>query len=366
MKRTAENLETPSNLHEQGKKVVSFDNSYDIDGNYRLVEVSPALLESVEAGEELFMMGASDKRDAVIITSDSTFLVKKVETSNTVLLVPPASKEDSDAYNMVLVGNCPNYYELSKIAPRLEVLIDALKKTEYQGKEITTTEKLLTMAEVQGIAMMSKAELAVALQALNAVVIDDYVRLISFTASIEVCKAIIEEMKIGDWDSKNVAEEIVVSSLPSYEPTIIKHCLGIMGSQDGNVWCLEDEKIARQVAHAIFREMKDLGKPYIRVNFLRDWELRVPGTLRPTEASLGGLAISIEANGICSYVYTPVEEMSSTPSAFFKSLFEVKSSLSESEMSPYVEHLARTSQLQREAILVDHTRLVDGMYVKRI
>ena len=62
----------------------------DFDHNeVELLELSPELLALLESGEgQLCFKGGPDD-EAVLCTRDKTFLVKRVETSNTLLLMQP-------------------------------------------------------------------------------------------------------------------------------------------------------------------------------------------------------------------------------------------------------------------------------------
>jgi sister chromatid cohesion protein DCC1 len=74
----------------------------DFDANeIELLELPDDLLQRAREGEELIFKGAPDE-EAVLCTSDATYLLKRVETSNTLLLMRGASgvindrREDED------------------------------------------------------------------------------------------------------------------------------------------------------------------------------------------------------------------------------------------------------------------------------
>lgn len=60
----------------------------------RLIELDEKLLDSVKAGD-VVIKGATQE-DAVLCTSDKTFALKVVETTNTLLLLPPQGELDED------------------------------------------------------------------------------------------------------------------------------------------------------------------------------------------------------------------------------------------------------------------------------
>jgi hypothetical protein len=65
----------------------------------RLIEVNDEILTSLLSDHDssrlskLTLKGSKDKSDAVLCTRDKTFTLKKVETSNSVFLVPPSSSQ---------------------------------------------------------------------------------------------------------------------------------------------------------------------------------------------------------------------------------------------------------------------------------
>lgn len=72
-----------------------------------LVELPPEVLECVVNGEDLQIKGSDQGPDAVLCTSNKTFSIKKVETSNSVFLVPPSS---TTAFEVETMNS--HYYEV--------------------------------------------------------------------------------------------------------------------------------------------------------------------------------------------------------------------------------------------------------------
>jgi sister chromatid cohesion protein DCC1 len=67
----------------------------DFDANeVELQELPPDLLEKIQSGEESLSFKGAPDDEAVLCTSDRTFLVKRVETSNTLLVMQPAGGID--------------------------------------------------------------------------------------------------------------------------------------------------------------------------------------------------------------------------------------------------------------------------------
>lgn len=81
--------------------------SQNVNKNYKLFEVPKAFLQSMKHGS--YIIG-DETSDAVLCTSTNTYLIKKVETSNSIYLVPNSSQS-----NQSFVTSCHHeYYEVSQ------------------------------------------------------------------------------------------------------------------------------------------------------------------------------------------------------------------------------------------------------------
>ena len=72
----------------------------------RLFEIPDGILNKIKEGHELCIKGESTE-GVVICTSDTTYSIKKVETSNYVFLVPA-----SDRVRFTIDSKCNDYYEV--------------------------------------------------------------------------------------------------------------------------------------------------------------------------------------------------------------------------------------------------------------
>jgi sister chromatid cohesion protein DCC1 len=77
---------------------------------YRIFEVSQSFLS--EMTTEGCRLVGDERSDAVLCTSSKTYSIKKVETSNSIYLVPPSSQ--SRVYSTTTIGTSPyrEYYEV--------------------------------------------------------------------------------------------------------------------------------------------------------------------------------------------------------------------------------------------------------------
>jgi hypothetical protein len=139
---------TTKQLHDNVNKevVIKFRPSYsnqDQSRDLRLIETSMDMIKKVKAGETLKIIGSKGE-DTVLCTSEQTFSIKKVETSNSVFLIPASSNNE---YN--IIANCGTYYELKPISGRIEQLEELLKKTQYNGTDDNNTSNLLSRTDLE-------------------------------------------------------------------------------------------------------------------------------------------------------------------------------------------------------------------------
>ena len=127
----------------------------DFEGtDVELLELPPELLSSVQSGEETLCFKGGPDEEAVLCTKDRTYAVKRVETSNTVLILQPtrgfehevddevddeeragkrprsdapdASGEEPCAKRLTAFAQAASHLELVPTAPRLDAMWDRL------------------------------------------------------------------------------------------------------------------------------------------------------------------------------------------------------------------------------------------------
>jgi len=73
----------------EGGCVLRMGANFDTNkSKYRLLEATPEILKALTSGERVYFKG-DESSEAVMCTANQTFKIQKVETSNTMLLVPP-------------------------------------------------------------------------------------------------------------------------------------------------------------------------------------------------------------------------------------------------------------------------------------
>ena len=225
----------------------------------KLVFASDELSRAAEEGDGICFKGTEGKLDAVICTSTKTFRLKKVETSNSVLVVPPTQIRFNGRYEVM--AKASYYYETVSLKPIFDGLMAALKQSEYRGydneRSIPSGDLLLyTERELGEMILCSEEELCRMLKIIGAINIDGYVRLCSPKVLHDLNGTLINTIIEKDWDVNNISWSECVAEIPDVDLVILDYTLSRLGEKniDGRTWALSHINLARAVAHLIFNE----------------------------------------------------------------------------------------------------------------
>lgn len=277
----------------------------------RLIEISDEILKELESGGILKIIG-NKHADAVICSSKKTYSIKKVETSNSIFLIPPSENE-----SFTIQGKCSDYYELKSMKGRTEQLTHYLQPSIFKGQKEESEcpideTALLSLADLTKLVQASKTELDEALKNLNIVEMNGKLRLLARSAILEVISQLfnimIENNISIDSVDYNICKEIMSADDQS-DPVILKYVLTTLGSpsaSDENIWSLEKEKVLRTAAHVTFTfaNYSFDNRHWPCDDFLKEWSLKSPASFGLEEIDqslLKGVVVVIVVE--CYYYY---------------------------------------------------------------
>lgn len=355
--------------------------------DFRLIEVNEEILKSVNIGNHIRIIGER-KREAVLCTRSKTYSIKKVETSNTILLIPPSTDN-----NFHVSGKCSDYYELKPIFGKVDLLQDLLKPSEYKGmtEEVSnppTPDNLITLLHLQKTIQASVTELDDALAKLNIVEINGYIRLLSRSAVYEYAEALFNQLIENDWAIGNLYEDLCMRGMPKdTDVLILRRVLSSLGErveeEESNraCWRLDKDKVLRLSAQIVFTRQalsaSSAEAVIIEVgDFLQRWSNQSPVSdhLEPlADALLRGIALKVggdlgpnskAAAASCFYRYLPVETMPKEVAGRLQQLFTAKGRLTLQQIEPYLEDIVAAADKRQETLL-QHCRVVDNLYMPK-
>ncbi|XVE90818.1 hypothetical protein DITRI_Ditri20bG0106700 [Diplodiscus trichospermus] len=324
-----------------------------------LLEIDEKLLQDV-LYQRVTLRGQPDE-DAVFCTKSKTYSVKFVGTSNSVLLVPPADYStlckvsqvcDVEDYEQQISASvikvAPGNMELVEVAPRLDKLKSILSENLYSSDEALETEdldfmdrsmrRLYTWDDLTNMVQASDDELRTGLQALSAVEIDGYWRIVDEKYMDMILRMLLHNSVLNDWSLDRLIEDKVVSVLKSdgFPPKLAYHCLHVYGSRveegmDRGVWKMDARRVCVHFARRILRE----GKRKIE-NFMEEWTRMIPEEMQATFDMLEGEVLT-EKLGVETWVYGfSVSSLPSTPAERFSILFKERPKWEWKDLEPYI------------------------------
>ncbi|KAK8680967.1 hypothetical protein V6N13_109901 [Hibiscus sabdariffa] len=329
--------------------------------------------------QRVTLRGQPDE-DAVLCTKSKTYSIKFVGTSNSVFLVPPAdfstsheNQQDCDGENYKqkvaasVIKVAPGNMELVEVAPRLDKLKSILSENLYGSDEALAMEdlefmersvkKLYKWDDIINKVQASDDELKTGLQALSAVEIDGYWRIVDEEYMDMILRMLLHNSVLNDWSLNALIEEKVVSVLESdgFPCKLAHHCLNVYGSRveeamDGGVWRLDARRVCVHFARRILRE----GKWKLE-SFMEEWLRRVPEEMQPSFDMLEGEVLT-EKLGVETWVHAfSVSSLPSSPTERFSILFKERSKWEWKDLEPYIRDL-NVPGLSSEALLMKYTR----------
>lgn len=347
--------------------IIKFRPSYSSQENkrdLRLIETSMDLIKKIKDCEKLKLIGSKGE-DTVLCTNEQTFSMKKVETSNSVFLIPGSCNNE---YN--IISNCGTFYELKPINGRVEQIEELLKQTQYYGTNDENQTNLLSRTEIEERVQASKKELDEAFEKLGVIELKGKMRMVSRSASREVIRCLLDTIMENDWSIHNVDEFVCCNIMKDTDAVLLHSVLKKLGriiekKENTMIWKLDEDSIAKATAHILFcshKSVKDKGWPIDE--FMIEWQSRTPGVSELDKKLLCGIAIKVDNN----FKYLPVEDFVRDASIRFDQLFQIKKSYIKAELVPYLEDLIKDTSvlaLKVDELLLQYTKKIDDLYYQK-
>ncbi|PPS11956.1 hypothetical protein GOBAR_AA08717 [Gossypium barbadense] len=310
-----------------------------------LLELDEKLLSDV-LYQRVTLRGQPDE-DAVLCTKSKTYSVKFVGTSNSVFLIPPAD------YSTSHESGGENYNQQVPTASVIKVAPENL----YSSDEASTAMgDLYKWDDLINKVQASDDELKAGLQALSAVEIDGYWRIVDEKYMDVILRMLLHNSVLNDWSLDSLVEDKVVSVLESdgFPRKLVYHCLNVYGSRveeamDGGVWRLDARRVCVHFARGILRE----GKRKME-SFMEEWLRMIPEEIQPSFDMLEGEVLT-EKLGVETWVRAlSVSSLPTTPADRFSILFKERAKWEWKDLEPYIRDLI--PGLSSEALLLKYTR----------
>lgn len=364
------------NLQPKSAISIAYHHCFGPHDDILLLELDEKLLPDI-LNERVTLRGHPDE-DAVLCTQSKTYSVKFVGTSNSVFLIPPSDqfsldenmqKKDSGEMKVVsVIKLAPGNMEVVEVAPRLDKLKLLLSQNPYNIDETFETEELgevgkhnaglYTWEDLVDRIQASDMEIRSALEALFAVEINGYWRILDENYKDGILNMLLHNLVLNDWSSNALSENAVVGVLEAdgYPAEIARHCLQIYGNKvdagpDGTcMWSLDEKQVCVHFAKRILEG----GKKRMET-FMAEWMRKVPEGMHATIEMLEG-EILTEKLGIETWIYGFSRfALPSSPAERFSVLFQERPKWEWKDLEPYVRDL-KVPGLSSEGLLLKYTR----------
>lgn len=383
--------------------------------NLSLMEVPKEISALIEKGNELYLKGGSDT-DVVLCTTNKTYTMKMVETSNQLFLVPPSNG------NYLLECSLNDYYELKPTAPRVQLIKEILKNSTYTGLEMNITEDIdlvdnnntntnensekevkeerttklgfVSRQELEEVVQASRDEIDEALRSIGVVEVNGKMRVLDKKLVKSVARELLDTIMIQGWNMLAINEEDCIREMPDTDNIYLKYVLSKLGTldivsddlnmecedQETKIWALDEDAVAKVTAHILFMNRKTSERGWPTQDFHLEWSTRNPDMhqskqgvfSQPDPALLNGIAIKTIDMRLNQdvYFYLPADEHNieySTSKERFVRLFEIKNKFKQQELEPYCSDLyGQIGQPKSLAdLLLRELKLVDGFYMMK-
>lgn len=299
--------------------------------------------------------------DAVLCTGSKTYGIKFVGNSNSVFLIPPSDqtefcensldckRKDDDQQGVAsVIKVAPGNMELVEVAPRLDKLKLLLSENPYTFQEDLEMEDLEVVEKgntglykwddlVEKV-QASDEELRSELQALSAVEIGGYWRIVDVKYMDTILRMLLHNSVINDWSIDALNEDEVVSMLESdgYPHKLAHHCLHVYGNKvDENlgrqVWKLDERRVCVHFAREILKE----GKKKME-SFMKEWMQKIPEGMQASFDMLEGEVLT-ERLGVETWIRAfSVSSLPSSPAERISILFRERPKWEWKDLQPYI------------------------------
>ncbi|XP_038879383.1 sister chromatid cohesion protein DCC1 [Benincasa hispida] len=340
-----------------------------------LLEVDEKLLEEV-LHQRVSIRGQPED-DAVFCTKSRTYGIKYVGTSNSVLLIPPSGlseyyeneldshQKDGTKEVAHVIKVAPGIMELHEIAPRIDKLKLLLSEEpysladEWESKEVDKHEKrMYNWDDLINKVQASDDELKAGLQALSAVEIDGYWRVVDEKYMESMLQMLLNNTILNDWSPDALDEGVImkVMKMDGFPEKLVQHCLHVYGDKlDGDegkscLWRLDEKRVCVHFAREVLRE----GKMKLE-HFMDEWRRKIPLGMRANFDMLEGEVLT-ERLGVETWVRGfRVCSLPSNPAERFTILFRERPKWEWKDLQPYIRDLT-VPGLSSEGLLLKYTR----------
>ncbi|KAF9792717.1 sister chromatid cohesion protein Dcc1 [Thelephora terrestris] len=354
-------------------------------GNFRLLELPPNLLKSIESNSpSTWAIKGNPTEDAVLCAGDRTYSIRSVSLSNSVLVVGPGETQGQ----ITIRGTNREILQVTPILPKVHKLVGLLRGREYdEGREDLDDDFLdgeqdtqnqqqakkgyLTYAQALTEIQASEAELTNALKDRRILLINGTLRPIAPSYLSTILELLLNSLVSLQQSHESASVRVLADALQDdheIKPQVTKQVMAWFGDVDEYYWRMDVPSVLTQVGMGILRAYRH--DPIDENEFLNKWKNAVGDTFASrAELSLllGNYLSSTKPQSqppSNQLTYFPSSELPLGPLARFGDLFLTRTRWKAEDIGPFLDDIA-IDRKERDKLLLTYARAVpapDGTY----
>ncbi len=351
----------------------------------RLLELDERWLEDIACGGAVIKASAPDDK-VVLCTSDRTFSLKSVETSNSVFLVNDAANlaksgvgtgaeagsaltqmENADEADKIEVCAIKGeHWEIEQIAPDLSALVDILSRHAYGASDDARSSDDIGSADegasgcslgelLEGV-QASEAEVVAALRDRNALLLDGRWYSVEEDFSAAMIDVLVSKVSENGWPlhAIPIVPALDAMAAEDFRRELALHCIQTFGTGPASLdaigsqvtGSLDPVRVCRHYAQRLLR-----ATPKWRLaSFLDQWQSTVPVGVEPRPEMLDGLVLYDRGAGDITYMPGLPEQ----PSRRFDVLFSHRERWHAEDLRKFVGGMVVPPGKDVEAVIEEH------------
>ncbi|KIR32228.1 sister chromatid cohesion protein DCC1 [Cryptococcus deuterogattii MMRL2647] len=363
---------------------------------YQLLELPPDLLKQVEALKDkedgqVFPLTVKGRPsdDATLCTADSTFLLRTVGISNSLLVCLPPSpdrlsysftKNEKHRPTLQIRDICHQVLECVPVAPNLERIRTVLRASAWEGmggglgkrkREDDDGRKVKrwTKEQLRSVVQASDAELEQGLKERNVIEVDGRMLLLPSVHLKDFLNILLSLLAINSSRLPTTApSQAIITALEEYDvpPSISVPVLDLFGTVEDGRWTANVKRMVKEVGLGILCAVKKNKK---RDEFMSEWQEEVGETWREyTDLKLleGEYLLSPPPSSALSFAspsplisYFPLASLPLQPAERFAELFLTRQRWRPEDMAPFLRGLTRDGDSKgRDKLVAKFVRIV--------
>eukprot|EP00698_Gefionella_okellyi_P017392 TRINITY_DN5072_c0_g1_i2.p1 TRINITY_DN5072_c0_g1~~TRINITY_DN5072_c0_g1_i2.p1 ORF type:complete len:300 (+),score=52.07 TRINITY_DN5072_c0_g1_i2:19-918(+) len=216
---------------------LAFSNTFTASQDeIQMFELPDKIMQRLKTGEQIYL-SAEEGEDAVLITENETFALKKAETTNSLFITPPVEPDPDEPtakrIRRTVVASLGHVYELVPTPPKLSKLKTMLQELPYRGpapsdsaQQVDAHLHLYTMEQLLNSVQASESEIRAYLKELKAVELHGFVRVLHPDYEDAILHSIMLTITSEGYDASALSERDMCTQVD--EPAeCVRHILGV-------------------------------------------------------------------------------------------------------------------------------------------